>query len=296
MGSVMIVPLCSRNHQAQELQLSDWFKPRRRPDVITITNWLAPIIWEKTFHRQALEKYYRKRNITVGLAVFAAGRLVDEHLELFLRSAKKYFMPGHRVVFYIMVDTYPQLPYIQSSPLRSFQVLVMGRERWWIDLDLMRMKTLAEHIVDHIQNEVDFLFSMTANLVFQNEFGVETLGASVAQLHARWYFQNPKYFPYERRPKSAAYIPFGKGDFYYGGSTIGGTPRRILDFIQNYLKGILHDMRSGLNSSYEKYLNKYFFLNKPTKLLSPEYNWNPMFISPKQVRYMKVALYPPETS
>lgn len=43
-------------------------------DVITITDWLAPVIWEGTFDREALEKHYRKQNTTVGLAVFAVGR------------------------------------------------------------------------------------------------------------------------------------------------------------------------------------------------------------------------------
>ena len=48
--------------------------PRRRLDVITTTDWLAPIIWEGTFDRKVLETYFRKQNITVGLAVFAVGR------------------------------------------------------------------------------------------------------------------------------------------------------------------------------------------------------------------------------
>lgn len=47
---------------------------RKRPDVITTTYWRAPIIWEGTFNRQALRSHYRQRNLTVGLAVFAAGR------------------------------------------------------------------------------------------------------------------------------------------------------------------------------------------------------------------------------
>lgn len=43
-------------------------------DVITATDWLAPVIWEGTFDRKVLEKYYQKQNITVGLTVFAVSR------------------------------------------------------------------------------------------------------------------------------------------------------------------------------------------------------------------------------
>lgn len=44
---------------------------RKRPDVITTTDWLAPVIWEGTYNRQVLEKYYKRLNITVGLVVWA---------------------------------------------------------------------------------------------------------------------------------------------------------------------------------------------------------------------------------
>ena len=47
---------------------------RGRPDVITTTSWLAPVVWEGTFSRKMLEKHYRRQNFTTGLAVFATGR------------------------------------------------------------------------------------------------------------------------------------------------------------------------------------------------------------------------------
>ena len=47
---------------------------RKRPDVVTITDWLAPVIWEGTFNRQVLGRYYRRQNLTIGLAVLATGR------------------------------------------------------------------------------------------------------------------------------------------------------------------------------------------------------------------------------
>ncbi|XP_042820198.1 putative glycosyltransferase 6 domain-containing protein 1 isoform X2 [Panthera tigris] len=259
----------------------------KRPDVVTITDWLAPVIWEGTFNRQVLGRYYRRQNLTIGLAVLATGRTADQYLEVFMRSANKHFMTGYRVVFYIMVDALSRLPDLEPDPLRTFKVLPIKGDRWG-DFHLTRMSSLAEHILGHIEDEVDFLFSMTVNRVFQNDFGVETLGTSVAQLHAWWYFKN-KDIPYERRPKSAACIPFGQGDFYYDGSVIGGRPLEVLAVIEGYLQGVTHDHKNGLNSTYERHLNKYFFTHKPTKLLSPEYSWNAALRPPAQVWSVKAT-------
>ncbi|XP_063570096.1 glycosyltransferase 6 domain-containing protein 1-like [Pongo abelii] len=47
---------------------------QKRPDVVTRTDWLALVIWEGTYNRQALEIRYKRLNITIGLTVFAAGK------------------------------------------------------------------------------------------------------------------------------------------------------------------------------------------------------------------------------
>ncbi|XP_062064346.1 putative glycosyltransferase 6 domain-containing protein 1 [Lepus europaeus] len=289
--ALLLAQRCRRSHD-RELRLSDWFEPRMRPDVVTTTAWLAPVVWEGTFNRQALEKFYRGRNLTVGLAVFAPGRFVDQSLQLFLRLADAHFMAGHRVIFYVMSDGLVRLPELQLGPLRSVRALQLGREPWRGDLHLWRMQSLGAHIVDHIGREVHFLFSVTADQQFQGHVGVETLGASVAQLHGWWYFRRTRNFPYERRPHAAAYIPFGQGDFYYDGALVGGTPQRLLDLVEAYLQGVVQDWDRGLNSTYERHLNKYFFLHKPAKLLSPEYGWDTTFSPPPQVHYVKVAQHP----
>ncbi|XP_006900702.1 PREDICTED: glycosyltransferase 6 domain-containing protein 1 [Elephantulus edwardii] len=281
-----------RSHQRKELRHSEWFHPSKRPDVLTSTTWHAPVIWEGTFDRRVLDDYYQNRNITVGLAVFAVGRFVEEYLELFLQSAEKHFMVGYKVTFYLIVDVLYAFPNVNLGPLRTFKILRLTSEDWASDLNLTRMRSLGAHIIRHISKEVDFLFSMAANQIFQGDFGVETLGQSVAQLHGWWYFrntQNAKDFPYERRPRSAACIPLGEGDYYYSGAIVGGTPLKVLHLIDEYLKGVAHDTNNRLNSTYESYLNRHFFLHKPTKLLSPEYNWDPRFRLPKQIQYVKVA-------
>ncbi|XP_020846202.1 N-acetyllactosaminide alpha-1,3-galactosyltransferase-like [Phascolarctos cinereus] len=248
-------------HQSRDLQLSDWFRPRRRPYVKTVTDWLAPIVWEGTYRKSVLEDYYKKKNITVGLVVFAFGRYLDNYLEKFLSSAEKYFMAGHNSIFYIMVDDSSKMLWIEVDPLHTFKVFGIQGAKRWQDISMMRMKIIWEHIVNHIQHEVDFLFCMDVDQVFENYFGVETLGESVAQLHPWFYKKNVNDFKYERRPFPTAFIHNNTGDFYYHAAIFGGTPLQVLKLTQACDKGILQDKKNGIEAVWheESHLNKYFF-------------------------------------
>ncbi|XP_010601285.1 LOW QUALITY PROTEIN: N-acetyllactosaminide alpha-1,3-galactosyltransferase-like [Fukomys damarensis] len=240
---------------------------------LSITEWAAPIVWHDSYDQSVLEKYYAHRNITVGLTVFAVGRYLQYYLGRFLLSADKFFMTDQRVIIYIMTDNFSRIPWVSLNRHHTFKVFQIKQEKRWQDVSMMRMKTIGEHIVDHIQHEVDFLFCMDVDQVFRNRYGVETLGESVAQLHSFWYQEYPDLFPYERNASSEADIPRGQGDFYYHAAVFGGTPAQVLRIVRECAKGIMNDKKNNFEAVRhdESHLNKYFFLHKPTNISSPEY-------------------------
>ncbi|KAL8174202.1 UNVERIFIED_CONTAM: N-acetyllactosaminide alpha-1,3-galactosyltransferase [Gekko kuhli] len=265
-----------------------------RVDVDTVTPWSAPIIWDGTFERSILEDHYKRKNITVGLTVFAIGKYLDKYLKNFLTSANSYFMPGHNVIFYIVVDNILGVPSIKLGPLQRLKVFQVEKESRWQDISMMRMKTIGDLIESQIHHEVDFLFCMDVDQVFESYYGVETLAESVAQLHAWFYKANRKSFSYERNPESAAYIPYEEGDFYYHAAVFGGTPQRIYNLTRECYEGIRYDKEHNLEAIWhdESHLNKYYLRNRPSKVLSPEYCWDYKIGWSYEMRNIKLSWMP----
>ncbi|XP_060107373.1 N-acetyllactosaminide alpha-1,3-galactosyltransferase-like [Heteronotia binoei] len=282
------------NQEPNGISLPQWFNPSARMNVRTLTSWSAPIIWEGTVERSVLEDYYKKKKVTVGLTVFAIGKYLDKYLKNFLTSANTYFMPGQNVIFYIVVDNLSGVPLIELGPLRTLKVFQVEKESRWQDISMMRMKTIADLIESQIRHEVDFLFCMDVDQVFESNYGVETLDESVAQLQAWFYKANRESFTYERNPESAAYIPYEEGDFYYHAAVFGGTPQRIYNLTRECYEGIRYDKEHNLEAIWhdESHLNKYYLRNRPSKVLSPEYCWDYKIGWSYDIRNIKLSWMP----
>ncbi|XP_077339358.1 N-acetyllactosaminide alpha-1,3-galactosyltransferase-like [Lithobates pipiens] len=247
------------------------------PKVPTATPWGAPIVWEGAYDSEEENRLHQKQRTVVGLSVFAINQYLESYLADFLVSANIYFMPNLSCVFYILTDRPDDVPDIELRPGVSKVILQVPKRGRWQDISMLRMRDLLELVLPRAVEKVDYLFCMDVDQIFTSNYGPEALGELVAQLHSGYYLSNKEDFTYERDPRSAAYIPPGKGQFYYHAAVFGGTPSRLFNLTSSCLKGILRDKEHNIEAVWhdESHLNRYFALEKlPQKVLSPEYCWD----------------------
>ncbi|XP_026851782.2 globoside alpha-1,3-N-acetylgalactosaminyltransferase 1-like isoform X2 [Electrophorus electricus] len=245
-----------------------------RKDVITVTPWLAPVVWEETFDKTLIDAIYKMQNITVATTVFALGKYV-QFLKDFLESAERHYLQGYRVHYYIFTDQPEAIPMVTLGANRNLTTLKIPGSSRWQEITLRRMEKLEKLIDTQMINEVDYIFSLDVDTKFYGHWGAETLGDIVAVIHPGYYSTPRDEFPYERRPESQAYIPQGMGDYYYGGAVIGGLVEEVHKLAKTCRMQLDVDKANSIEAAWqeESHLNKYFLYNKPSKILSPEYLW-----------------------
>lgn len=247
--------------------------PLARKDVPTVTYWGAPIIWEGTFDPDLFDEAHKLAGSSVALTVFAVGRYLDAYLRKFLDSAEEHFMWGLPVTYFVFTDRPEEVPALELGVHRDLEVLPVQRHKRWQDISMMRMKTISDTIQSKLRWSYSHVFCFDVDQVFTGRWGSEALGESVAQIHSEFY--KTGVFTYEYNPKSKAYLP--RGDWYYHAALFGGSWQKVKDLVDFCYDGIMEDKKNNVEAVWhdESHLNKYFYLNKPTRLLSSEYCWSP---------------------
>ncbi|XP_068580371.1 N-acetyllactosaminide alpha-1,3-galactosyltransferase-like [Cebidichthys violaceus] len=272
--------------------LDDTLNFGARPGVQTITSWNAPIIWEGMFDPKLFDQKHIQNQSSVALTVFAVGRYLDAYLGTFLTSAEQHFMLGLRVTYYVFTDQPEKVPVIELAPQRSLKVVRVEKNSRWQDISMMRMKTISDTIESEIRHRCSYVFCFDVDQEFMGRFGSEVLGDSVALLHA-WYYKLPKYrFTYDRNPKSTAYMV--TGDYYYHAAIFGGLCKNVKDLADYCFLSIMEDKLNDVEALWhdESHLNKYFWLHKPSRLVSPEYCWDPVIIDKRDINVTRLIWAP----
>ncbi|XP_026115124.1 globoside alpha-1,3-N-acetylgalactosaminyltransferase 1-like isoform X2 [Carassius auratus] len=264
-----------------------------RTDVASVSSWLAPIIWEGTFDPILIDSIYKQHNLTIATTVFALGKYT-RFVKDFLESAEQHYFVGFRVHYYLFTDQPESIPEVKMGEKRNLTVLKVQSLNRWQDISMSRMEKLEKLIENELANEADYIFCLDIDTKFYGRWGVESLGRLVGVIHP-WFFDAPRdRFTYERRPESQAYIPAGEGDYYYAGAAFGGSLEDVHQLTKTCREKLLIDAANSIEAVWqeESHLNKYFLLNKPSKLLSPEYMWrdiNEKAAQIKVIRFSNVA-------
>ncbi|KAK7802365.1 hypothetical protein U0070_018115 [Myodes glareolus] len=248
-----------------------------REDVLVLTPWLAPIIWEGTFNIDILNEQY---------VVF---------LKLFLETAEQHFMVGHKVIYYVFTDRPAEVPQVPLGAGRKLAVLTVRNYSRWQDVSMHRMEMISHFSERRFLHEVDYLVCADVDMKFQDHVGVEILSALFGTLHPGFYRSSREAFTYERRPKSRAYIPRGEGDFYYMGAFFGGSVVEVYHLTKACHQAMVEDQANGIEAVWhdESHLNKYLLSHKPTKVLSPEYMWDQQLLGwPSVMRKLRYVAVP----
>ncbi|KPP71111.1 hypothetical protein Z043_110002 [Scleropages formosus] len=233
----------------------------------------APILWEGMFNPTIYDQEHRERGTSVALTVFAVGRYLDAYLWEFLTSAELHFMVGLPVTYYVFTDAPERVPTIMLKPGRTLKVIKVERHARWQDISMMRMRTIADTIESHIRHENQYVFCFDVDQVFVGRFGSEALGDLVVLLHAFYYHRPKIMYTYDRNPRSAAYMT--EGDFYYHAAVFGGSWQSVRNMTEACYHSIMKDKMNQVEARWhdESHLNKYLWIHKPSKVLSPEYCW-----------------------
>ncbi|XP_042767838.1 histo-blood group ABO system transferase-like isoform X1 [Panthera leo] len=264
-----------------------------RKDVLVLTPWLAPTVWEGTFNIDILNEQFRLRNTTIGLTVFAIKKYVA-FLELFLQTAEKHFMVGHKVTYYVFTDRPGDVPRVPLGEGRQVVVLEVRNYSRWQDVSMHRMEMISNFSRQRFLHEVDYLVCVDVDMRFRDHVGVEILSPLFGTLHPGFYGAARAAFTYERRPQSQAHIPRDEGDFYYAGGFFGGSVAEVLRLTSACHRAMVVDRAHGIEAVWhdESHLNRYLLDHKPTKVLSPEYLWDEQLLGwpavVKKLRYVTV--------
>ncbi|XP_063260044.1 histo-blood group ABO system transferase 1-like [Prinia subflava] len=242
-----------------------------RQDVLVLTPWLAPIVWEGTFSRDILNAQYLQKNLVTGLVTFAVEKYV-QFVEGFMRSANKYFLAGHHVNFYLFTDSPEKIPHLQMAPENDLFVIPVQNDSRWQDMPWSRMDTLSWYIQRQFQHEVDYLYCLDVNVQLLAHVGVEIIDALVATISS-WQVI-PQHEDRAHEPQAAT--PGGQGDFHYTAGFYGGSVAEVYELTRACSEGGMEDRGNGVEARWhlESHLNRYLLHHKPTRLLSPEYYWD----------------------
>lgn len=189
----------------------------------------------------------------------------------FYQSCEEKFLKNHRKHYFVFTDA-TDLTYGDN-------VTVISESSKGFPMDSLLRFKMFDSISDQLA-KFDYLFFFNSNMFINKEINEDILPTGEEELigliHPGYFNTNYKFFPYERNPKSTAFIPYKSGATYdyFMGSLNGGKGNAYLKLIKTLNDNVNKDLDSNFIALYhdESHLNRYYHFAK-VKKLEPSYGF-----------------------
>uniref|UniRef100_U3JFK1 Globoside alpha-1,3-N-acetylgalactosaminyltransferase 1 (FORS blood group) n=1 Tax=Ficedula albicollis TaxID=59894 RepID=U3JFK1_FICAL len=250
-------------------------------DVLAVTPWLAPIVWEGTFDPKILqtpEPHHR---------AFAVGKQGKHPVvpPCPLRAPHELCLCRYEVNCDTFTDSPGSIPPAQQQP--GHRLLTVPTFSSWQEIPTRRTEPVSRHVAQLIHGEMHHLCCLDIGVVFHSPWGTRWQPQFLCSYPG--YCTVPReQLPGERRSSSAALIPEGEGDFCYGGAASGGSVSKVCELTKTCR---VADEANGIMAAWpgESHLNRHFLTHKPSKLLSPECIWDDRKPKPPEIRLVRFS-------
>lgn len=188
----------------------------------------------------------------------------------FYESYENNFLKNSLKEYYVFTDD-TDIVFKEKNNVHIIYQKSLG----WPNNTLKRFHIFSR-IFDELR-EFDYIFFMNANCQCVDQITEEEFLPVDKELlvvkHPGFYDKDSDEYTYDRNPKSTAYIPYGKGDYYICGGVNGGKSDAFLQLMKSLMKNIDLDIQNNVIAIWhdESHINKYILEREDYSILSPSY-------------------------
>lgn len=198
----------------------------------------------------------------IGIAIVCT----NSYFVLGIRFVKKFlhFYKGDRQIKFILYTDEDPAPYLPDGVDYSY---IHTTHKNWTDGTNSKFSNICGH-ADVLQ-ECDYVYYFDSDTNIDKDFTEEWF---IGDLVGGEHYNNVNVKkPYDRNPRSKAYIPEDTplNQMYYYGAFFGGKRDRMIDFCKVLYNNQLEDKKIPYEPAVndESYINQYFHYNTPTRVV-----------------------------
>lgn len=209
---------------------------------------------------------------SVAILYIATGRYTV-FWDYFYQSAEKYLLPDCDKHYILFTDSDSLINSINNS--KSNVTVVKQEALSWPYIALLRYEIFLNS--RELIEPYDYAFFFNGNTEFLQTVTQQDLLPLNPEENLTFYLQPHVFhhhrnkYPYDRNPKSKAYIPYNQGKYYFAGGVLGGKTYALLELCEVLGNRTRIDLDKGIIALWhdESYLNKYALGRSDIKILPP---------------------------